>query len=117
MIRTEARSLKMQSVVLAVACAMLASVIGAGGYVFLHHGPDLVLAVATPLPGLLPHDVTGEEDSDSHNASSSSLGMMALGESFAPMVFPPPDRGMISPISVHIHRSAHVSRIFHPPIV
>ena len=102
-------------VVLAVACMMVMSITGSGGYVFLHDGSGQVLRIDPPFQGA-HHEETGEDGTDTHGTGSLALGMEALGESFAPEFLPPSDGGRISPLSVLVSSSAHLPRIYHPPI-
>lgn len=115
MSRAAARSDAVRFVVLAVACMMVVSITGSGGYVFLPDGSGLGVRVDLPFDGV-HHEGAGEDGTDAYGAGSPSLGMEALGESFAPEFLPLSDGGRISPLSVLICSSAHLPRIYHPPI-
>ncbi len=114
--RVAARSDAVRFVVLAVACMMIVSIGGSGGYVFLPGGPGLALRAAAPLQ-YAQHEETGEDGTDACESGFPLLGMEALGESFAPQFAPLSDGGRISPLSVTIHSSAHLPRIYRPPIL
>ncbi len=116
MSRVAARSDAVRFVVLAVACMMVVSVGGSGGYVFLSDGSVFSLRVAAPIQ-YAHHEETGEDGADACEAGTLALGMEALGESFAPELSPLSDGGWISPLSVTIHSSAHLPRIYRPPIL
>jgi hypothetical protein len=103
-------------VVLAVACTMVMSITGSGGYVFLHDGSEKTLSVAVPFPDT-PHPAeTGEDGTDSHGIGSITLGLEALGESFAPEFLPPSDGGFVFPASVRTCAPPDLPGIFRPPI-
>jgi hypothetical protein len=103
-------------VVLAVACMMVVSIGGAGGYVFLPDGSGQVFRVAAPFMGAHPEEA-GEDGTDAQEGGFPSFGMEALGETFAPEFLPLSDGGRISPLSMTIHSSAHLPRIYRPPIL
>jgi hypothetical protein len=103
-------------VVLAVACMMVVSITGSGGYVFLQAGSGKSLAVAVPFHDVRNRVEAGEDGTDTHGSSSVTLGMEALGDTFAPEFLPPSDGGSISPMSIHLCRSPYLPRIFRPPI-
>lgn len=113
--RAATRSNAVRFVVLAVACMMVVSITGSGGYVFFQDGSGRVLRVSGPFQGA-HHEEAGEDGTDAHGVGSLTLGMEALGESFAPEFLPLSDGGRISPLSVLIRSSAHLPRIYHPPI-
>lgn len=95
---------------------MVVSICGSGGYVFFPGGSGLALRVAAP-NHYAHHEETGEDGTDVCESGSPMLGMEALGESFAPQFSPLSDGGRISPLSVTIHSSAHLPRIYRPPIL
>ncbi len=94
---------------------MVVSVTGSGVPVFPPGGSGCSLEAAVPFRAT-HHGETGEDGTDSQEIGSEALGMEALGESFAPEFLPPPDKGKISPVSMTMHSSAHLPRIYRPPI-
>jgi len=104
-------------VVFVVACMMVASVTGTGGFVLLQDDAGKSLRIATSFQISHGHDAeAAEEEADSHGSGSVLLGMEVLGDSFTPEFLPPPDEGKISPMSVQIHCSTFLPRIYRPPI-
>lgn len=115
MSRAATRSNAVTFVVLAVACMMVVSIIGPGGHVLFRDASGPVPRVSAPVPGA-HHEETGEDGTDAHQADSMEFGMEALGESFTPVFLPPSGEGRVPSQFVLIHSSAHLPRIYHPPI-
>lgn len=104
-------------VVLTVAFTMIVSVAGSGGYVFLlHEGSGKALSVAVPVSDVHHPGESGEDEADPIGNGGITLGLEALGESFAPVFPPPPDGGYISSSSTRSRRSPDLPGIYRPPI-
>jgi hypothetical protein len=104
-------------VVLAVAFTMIVSVTGSGGYVFLlDEGSGKALSVAVPITDARHPGESGEDEADPHGNGGITLGLEALGESFAPVFPPPSDGGYVSSSSARSRRSPDLPGIYRPPI-
>ncbi|MEW6720373.1 MAG: hypothetical protein AB1346_07990 [Thermodesulfobacteriota bacterium] len=103
-------------VVLAVAFTMIVSLTGSGGYVFLQEGSGKALSVAVPIPDARHPGESGEDEADPHGTGGITIGLEALGESFAPVFPPPSDGGYVSSSSTSFLRPPDLPGIYRPPI-
>jgi len=114
MIRTEFRRRVSRLVVLVLVTLMVAPFDEADDYAFLHTGPETahagLLLEKTNAP-----EAASDDGMDAH-VCSCLVCLVALGESFAPLVPTPQPGEGINPVIAFLSYTPHLPRIYHPPI-